>query len=226
MTAPSDPQLPIVAINPPTAQAAPGALMNVTGSNLGPASQAASNPLPRSLSNTYVAVEGVRAPLVTTSAGQIELQIPDDLPAGTASIVVSVAGETSNTFVASVQAAVPQILAIVHQSDGSPVSSSDPAIAGELLVIYMTGLGATTVDVGFGATAPAEPSAVTAITPQVTLGNTPLSVGLSDLSPGFIGLNQMVVSLPGTLPQGNSASLTITAGLPSAVISTSIALAN
>jgi uncharacterized protein (TIGR03437 family) len=230
MAAPSDPQISIAAFNPPQAQAAPGALVNVTGTNLGPAAQAAaptsSNPLPRSLANTYVAVEGVRAPLVTTSAGQIEIQIPDDLPAGSANIVVSVAGEMSNTFVTGVQAALPVILAIVHQSDGSVVSSADPAVAAEPLVVYMTGLGATAVDLTFGAAAPAEPPAFTAMMPQVTLGSAPVTVLTSELSPGFVGLYQATVIMPATLPQGGSATLSVTAGLTPVSASASIALAS
>jgi uncharacterized protein (TIGR03437 family) len=229
MAAPSDSQIVMTAISAPPGQAAPGALINVTGANLGPAAQAApttGNPLPRSLSNTYVAVEGVRVPLVTTSQGQIEFQMPGDLPAGTASIVVSVAGEMSNTFVTGVQAALPAILAVVHQSDGSAVGNADPAVAGEVLVVYMAGLGATATAVTFGAAAPSSPPAVTAITPKVTLGNTPVSVVLSELSPGFVGLYQMAVAMPFTLPQGGAASLKITAGLPSASASTSIALAS
>jgi uncharacterized protein (TIGR03437 family) len=228
LAAPVDSQISMMAISPPLAQVAPGALADLSGANLGPAAQAAaptaSTPLPRSLSNTYVAVEGVRAPLVTTAAGQIELQIPDDLPAGTANIVVSVAGEMSNTFVATVQAALPQILAIVHQSDGALVSTADPAVASETLVLYTTGLGATTVDVAFGAPAPSEPPAITTITPTVTLGGTPLTVVNSELSPGFIGLYQTTVDMPDTLPGGNSESLNITAGSSATSTSTPVPL--
>jgi uncharacterized protein (TIGR03437 family) len=204
-------------------------LVNVTGTNLGPAAQTAlppaSGPLPRSLGNTYVSVEGVRAPLVTTAAGQIELQMPEDLPAGSANIVVSVAGEMSNTFVTGVQAALPAILAIVHQSGGSVVSSADPAVAGELLVIYMAGMGAPNTALAFGAPAPASPPAATAITPTVTLGYTPANVLTSELSPGSVGLYQMTVAMPETLPAAGSVNLNITAGLPSAFASASIALA-
>jgi uncharacterized protein (TIGR03437 family) len=131
----------------------------------------------------------------------------------------------SNTFAATVQASLPQILAIVHQSDGSPVTSADPAVAGEMLVVYMTGLGATAVDQVFGAAAPSEPAAFTAIAPQITLAGTPLSVISSELSPGFVGLYQATIIMPGTLPQGSSAALNIAAGLPLATTSTTIALA-
>ena len=50
-------------IAPPAAVTAPGALMNLGGVNLGPTAQAApaaGSPLPRSLSGTYVSVEGIR----------------------------------------------------------------------------------------------------------------------------------------------------------------------
>jgi uncharacterized protein (TIGR03437 family) len=228
MAAPDHFQISVGAIATPQGQAAPGALVDVLGANLGPAAQAAGqasgNPLPRSLANTYVAVEGVRAPLTATSRGQIEIQLPGDLPAGSASIVVSVSGEMSNTFVTGVQATLPAILAIVHQSDGSVVGDADPAAAGETLVVYMAGLGAVNGSLSLGEAAPASPPAVTAVTPQATLGNTPVNVVSSELSPGFVGLYQVVVAMPGALPQGGSANLTITAGSPSA--STPIALAS
>ena len=223
MAAPSGFQISLGAIATPQGQAAPGALVNVLGANLGPAARASSDPLPRSLANTYVAVEGVRAPLTATSEGRIEIQIPGDLPAGSANIVVSVSGEMSNTFVAGVQAALPAILAIVHQSDGSVVGNADPAVAGETLVVYMTGLGAVNASLSFGEEAPANPPAATAISPQVTLGSMPVNVVYSELSPGFVGLYQVAVAMPATLPQGSSANLIVSAGSPSA--STPIALA-
>ena len=123
---------------------------------------------------------------------------------------------------ATVQAVLPAILATVHQSDGSVVSNSNPAVAGETLVVYMTGLGAVNASLALGAVAPASPPAATAVTPQVTLGNMPVNVVFSELSPGFVGLYQVAVAMPATLPQGGSASLTVSAGSPSA--STPIAL--
>jgi uncharacterized protein (TIGR03437 family) len=160
---------------------------------------------------------------VTTADGQIELQIPWDLPAGSANVVVSVGGEMSNTFAIYMQATMPTILSIVHQSDGNPVSNSEPAVAGEILVAYMAGLGDLNTGLSFGAAAPASPLATTAVIPQVTLGDAPAYVISSGLSPGFFGLYQVTVVLPATLPQGGLANLTITAG--SSATSMSLALA-
>ena len=204
-------------------QAAPGAMVNVAGVNLGPSAQSSGVPFARSLADTFVAVEGVRAPLVTTSAGQIELQIPGDLPPGTANVTVSVAGEMSNTFTVGVQPAVPVILAVVHGSDGSAVSASDPAVAGEFLAVYMGGLGAVNTDIAFGAAAPSIPLALTTVTPQAWLGSAPAFVTFSGLSPGSVGLYQVTVQLPSPLPQAGLANLTVGSG--SAASSMPIALA-
>src|SRR5580658_10219 len=87
----NDPNIASVTIATPNGPAAmsPGALISVTGTNLGPVESSTANPLPRVLGNTYVAVEGVRAPLLTTSSGQIEVQVPWDVPLSTASVVAS-----------------------------------------------------------------------------------------------------------------------------------------
>ncbi len=225
LAAPDDGQISMMAIAAPQMLAAPGALVDLQGMNLGPASQAAAGPLPRSLANTYVAVEGVRAPLAMTSNGQIVFQMPGDLPAGTANTVVSVAGEMSNTFFAGVQDTLPAILAVVHQSDGAAVSNLRPAVANETLVVYMAGLGAVNANLNFGTAAPANPPVTTMVTPQVTLGDTAMSVVFSRLSPGTVGLYQVTVEMPSTAPRGDAATLTVTAGMRSASIPISIASA-
>jgi uncharacterized protein (TIGR03437 family) len=120
-----------------------------------------------------------------------------------------VAGEMSNTFVANVTATLSTILAVVHQSDGAPVSAAEPAVAGETLVVYLAGLGAVNTDLSFGTAAPASPPVSTVVTPQVTLEGAPATVVLSGLTPGFVGLYQVTVAVPATLPQGGSANLTV-----------------
>jgi uncharacterized protein (TIGR03437 family) len=88
----------------------------------------------------------------------------------------------------------------------------------------MAGLGAVTTDLSFGAAAPASPAISTVITPLATLAGNPLTVGFSGLAPGFIGLYQVTVALPATLPPGGAANLTMIA-TGAAAASTPIALA-
>jgi len=210
-----DPAISAVVVTGQTAPPAsgavvsPGALVNISGTNLGPAAQAADDPLPRNLANTFVSVEGVRAPLLMTSAGQIQLQIPWDLAAGAVNITVSVNGEMSNTFVATLAAAVPTILAVTHASTGAPVNSSAPAIPGEILAVYMGGLGAIDADLAMGSAVPAGFPVSTTASPQFLLEQTALNVLFSGLAPDYVGLYQVNVQLPLVLPQTALANLTV-----------------
>ena len=179
----------------------PGALATVTGTNLASAAQAAGMPLPRVLGNAFVSVEGVRAPLLSTAAGSMEFDVPGDIPVGDASIVVSSNGDLSGTVDMAVEAATPAIWAAVH-GDGSAVSAADPAVAGEAISLYATGLGAVNADLPLGAAGPADPVIATAGLPQILLGGVPLTVTFSGLAPGYVGLYQVNASVPSASPQG------------------------
>jgi uncharacterized protein (TIGR03437 family) len=182
----------------------PGGLATVTGTNLASAAQAAGTPLPRVLANTLVSVEGVRAPLFASTAGSIEFQVPGDIPMGDASIVVSSNGVMSATVDMAVQASTPAISAVVH-ADGSAVTVANPAVAGETISLYATGLGAVTANLPLGAVAPAYPTATTAALPQILLGGTPLALAFSGLAPGYVGLYQVNASVPPASPAGGFA---------------------
>ena len=203
---------------PGSAQVAPGALVTLSGSGLGATAQAASNPLPRSLGATYVAVDGVRVPIVSTSDGQIEIQMPWDLPLGAVDIVASVAGDASNTYAAQLGAAVPSFLAVVHASSGQLVSSAAPATAGETLTMYMTGLGAVATDIALGAGADPANLIATSELPQVVLGGADVDVLFAGLAPGYPGLYQLNITLPPALPPPGASSLTVTCqGQPTSI---------
>jgi len=90
--------------------------------------------------------------------------VPGDIPVGTASVVVSASGDTSDTADMTVLASTPSVLAAVHQ-DGSPVSATDPAIAGETLSVYATGLGAVNGTLPIGYAGPADASSTTVAAP-------------------------------------------------------------
>jgi len=187
----------------------PGGLATVTGTNLASSAQAAGTPLPRVLGNTFVSVEGVRAPLFASAAGSIEFQVPGDTPVGDASIVVSSNGDMSATVDMAVQASTPAISAVVH-ANGSAVTVANPAVAGETISLYATGLGAITANLPLGAAGPAYPTATTTALPQVLLGGTPLALAFSGLAPGYVGLYQVNASVPSApQPGGFTGPLTL-----------------
>jgi uncharacterized protein (TIGR03437 family) len=189
---------------------APGSLNYVTGTNLGPSATESTIPLPRNLSNTFVAVEGVRAPLVSTSAGQIEIQSPWDIPVGDAAVVVSVSGVMSNSLVSQMQTTAPAILGVTH-ADGSAVDAASPMNPGETVVVYMIGLGLVNATVADGEASPANPVASTISVPQISLANTPLTISFSGLTPGLIGIYQVNVAAPAAFSQSGSAAIQVTA---------------
>jgi uncharacterized protein (TIGR03437 family) len=167
--------------------------------------------LPRVVGNTFVAIDGVRAPLLTTASGSILFQVPGDIPGGTAgpgNVVVSANGYTSNTASMSVLVSTPSILAVVHQ-DGSAVTAASPVIAGEVLSIYATGLGAVNGSVPIGYAGPDDGSATTMTLPQLLVGNVPLTTLYSGLAPGFVGLYQVNALVPTNLGT-TSATLSLT----------------
>jgi uncharacterized protein (TIGR03437 family) len=198
-TGPSSPSNPISisALGTTTAAISPGGLSTITGSGLGATAEASGIPLPRLLGSTFVAINGVRAPLLSTADGVIQFEAPGDLPLGTADVVVAVDGIITDPTTVTVASATPSILAVVH-ADGSPVSPAAPPMAGETLSIYATGLGAVTGTPDMGEAAPTTQLATTIATPQVTIASQPANVTFSGLVPNYTGLYQLNVVVPAT----------------------------
>ncbi len=188
----------------------PGGISFVQGTGLAATGQADAAPLPRVLGNSYVAVEGVRAPLFTTAAGILEFQVPGDIPVGDASVVVSNNGNMSAAVDMDMQASTPAILAVVN-ADGSTLTAAGTAVAGETIVLYAAGLGAVNGNLAIGAAEPATPALTTVTVPQVSLGGVPLTVTFSGLAPGFVGLYQVNAVVPSASGQASfTGPLTLT----------------
>jgi uncharacterized protein (TIGR03437 family) len=217
----NNPQIQTVSLYPPgftVLQLSPGALAVATGTNLGPAGQSSSQPLPRIVGSTFIAVDGVRAPLLAISAGSIGFQIPEDeAPGVIANVVVSVGGAMSNSEAVDIWTTSPTILTVAR-ANGSAAAAGNAPAAGEVVTIYAIGLGAVTPDVPIGGTPPPNSVAATLVTPQLTLGSAPMNVLFSGLAPGFVGLYQINAQMPASLPQGATAQLTLTAGGPTALL--------
>ena len=97
-------------------------------------------------------------------------------------------------------------------AEGSPVSSDNPAAAGEVLVAYATGLGPVTVNVPTGQAAPASPLAITMELPTITIGGVPAEVVFSGMAPGFVGLYQVNVQVPTSVAGGSRIVLVLKIG--------------
>ena len=120
-------------------------------------------------------------------------------------------GDMSATVDMAVLASTPNILEVVNP-DGSALSAARPAVAGESLSLYATGLGAVGANLAIGVAEPAAPAVTTAAMPQVSFGGVPLNIAFSGLAAGFVGLyqvNAVVPSVPGQAGFTGPLALTI-----------------
>jgi uncharacterized protein (TIGR03437 family) len=204
---------------------APGELFTIFGSNLAKASASlggwSGQTLPVSLNGSAVHVGGRDAPLLYVSPGQINAQIPIDLAPGIYSVTAGNANGVSTALTVNVAATAPAIFfypvaAVLKNADYSLVSSSNPAKAGDALVVYATGLGTTNPPVPPGQLVPDGVLANTA-TVTASIGGKPATVIYSIATSHSIGLYQVAVTVPagvtGTVPltlqQGGVASNTV-----------------
>ncbi len=203
----------------PVAQGDITALFGDQLSNSGP--QTGSQlPLVTKLGGVRVLVNGNPTPLFFTSTGQVDFQIPYETPPGEALVQVERDGLAGNTVSVQVTSIAPRLLllgygeyGLVVNQDGTfavPTSlgiGGHPAHAGDTLVIYAIGFGATDPAVPTGVPAPSvEPLARLTTPIAVLFGSrlfnaavqvTPSFVGLT---PNFVGLYQINVTVPPNLP--------------------------
>ncbi len=171
------------------------------------AASASSLPLPQSLAGASLTLSGRAVPLTSISPYQITYQVPPDATLGADMLQPTFAdGTTAAAATADVVAVLPSVitlpssgLAVFHGNTGTVVDSTHPATAGEVLVMYASGMGPTNPVVAAGTGAPANPPALTANQPQVTIGNMAAQVQFSGLAPGLVGVYQINFVLPSGL---------------------------
>jgi uncharacterized protein (TIGR03437 family) len=197
----------------------PGGLATIFGNNLSTVAGvvlANTNPLPTNLAGVEVLVSGFSAPIysVAYSAGQdqISIQVPYEAPTGpgAAEIEVFDEGMLVADFFADSFTEDPGIFtyngnfAIAEASDYSLIGPNNPAIPGEALVLYATGLGPLTLNLIDGYSSPTNPPFAETLDPfQVIVDGENCKVFFSGLAPGFVGLYQVNFYVPTDAAAGN-----------------------
>lgn len=186
---------------------APGALVTIYGTGLSVSTAVANiSPLPTTLGGAAVNVGGLAAPILYASSTQINIQIPFEVPAGSATLNVTAgaaaAGKTtlSLSTLAPGLFLLPQGAAAAVNQDGSVNSQTQPASVGSVISAYLTGLGATNPPVATGAAARSTPLSYVSATVTATIGNAAASVQFAGLAPGFTGLCQVNILVPQLAP--------------------------
>jgi uncharacterized protein (TIGR03437 family) len=173
--------------------------------------------LPTTLGGTTLLINSTAVPLFSVSATQIVFQAPWQLVSQTsASIVVTSSGGTSSTFMASVAATAPGVFTSgslqIQNVSGQAISSSNPAKPGDVIVTYCVGLGPVSNQPATGAASSGNPLSQTQDTVTATLGGIAAPVQFAGLAPGYVGLYQVNIQIPGNAPLGNSIALVVTSG--------------
>ena len=197
----------------------PGGLATIFGENLTTVSGvvlANTNPLPTELAGVQVFVSDIPAPIFAIAyvngQDQISIQVPYEAPTGPNAAEIEVVDNGSEVadFFTDSFTEDPGIFvyqgnyAIAQASDGSLIGPSNPAIAGEPLVLYVTGLGPLSLDLADGYGAPTTPPFAQTLDPfQVIVDNETCSVFFSGLAPGFVGLYQINFYVPQDAALGN-----------------------
>jgi uncharacterized protein (TIGR03437 family) len=188
----------------------PGSLASIAGSNLATSTVTNSvTPLPTTLGGATVTVNGRTAPLLYASPAQINFQVPWETATGSASVIVTVAGVSSSAGTVPVTAAAPGIFfyssgaAIAQNHDFTLNSPTNPAHAGSYIIAYLTGSGPVTPAVADGAPTGSTGLVQPTLTPTVTIGGQTATVLGSALTPGFVSLLQVNVTVPSGLAAGS-----------------------
>jgi uncharacterized protein (TIGR03437 family) len=193
----------ISAISDPTQiTAAPLALMSIYGTNFTKVGTnldglGAYTSLPYTLNGTSATVAGQPAPLMLVSPGQINLQVPANIASGLQPVVVTSVNGPSAAFSMPVDPIAPELYnAVVRQSDWSLIGPSNPANAGDILLVYATGFGQTTPPLNSGVVAPSQPLSSTQPAAVLVDGTNATTVYYSLAAPGLAGVYIVAFQMP------------------------------
>lgn len=168
----------------PASSVAPGSIVAVEMLRRGPV------PLNPDLSKIVVTIGQAQAPVLAASLGTVLARVPEDTPPGPADVVLRMDGEPSLPAQIRIVPVAPGIFPALAQNarPGQLLSLNrltGPALAGEYIVLWGTGLGA------------AQQDEVT-----VEVGGTPVKPDYAGPAPGFPGLDQINVRVPAGAPDG------------------------
>jgi uncharacterized protein (TIGR03437 family) len=173
--------------------------------------QAQMVPLPQSLSDVQVTANGTVLDLYYASASQINAVLPDGISGlvklavqnGSGSTTVNLMVEPAHPAVFTLDATGTGAAAAVNLRTGTAVGAANPLLAGDVLVLFLTGLGATMPSGGYQ---------VAVQTPTVTIDGQPCSLIYAGIAPSYPGIDQINCTVPAGLTANASAQLLVSSG--------------
>ena len=199
---------------PFTAGVSPGDLITVYGSNLSAGTTFASVvPFPTTLGNVQVKINGLPAPIYYVTPGQISVIVPYAATTPVATIQVTNGDTASNTVTSLINLSTPGVFTIPSggigyaaalHADYSAVTPKNPAVIGETISVYLTGLGAVNPGVPDGAAGPADTLSKTTSTITADISGLAATVTYAGLAPQLAGLYQLNLTIPTGVTAGDN----------------------
>jgi len=203
---------------------APGELVTVYGSGLGPSVLngpvlTSSGTLSRTIANTQVLFNGVAAPLVYTRSDQVAAIVPNAVKGESSlSVQVQYQGQGTTPVPLNVSATMPGLFTLDESGRGQGAilnqnatinMVNNPAARGSIVVLYGTGQGASDPDWAEDvlATSPL-PQPVNPVT--VTIGGQKADILYAGAAPGMAGLMQINARVPAQIQPGNAVPVVVT----------------
>jgi uncharacterized protein (TIGR03437 family) len=211
-------------------EASPGSYLEIYGSNLGPEEGRAWSgadfrgiTAPTSLEGVQVTINGTPGFVSYVSAGQVNVQLPANIPTGgPVQIVVSNRGVTSSPVQFTIRPLMPGLLAPAAFKVGDvqyvaalrpdlsligngriPGVTTSPAVPGEVIIIYGTGFGPVTPsNIAYAGQVADGQTRINAKV-EFLIGGELATLEYAGLTPGQVGLYQFNVRVPATAQSGD-----------------------
>ncbi len=175
---------------------APGSMYQFTGHNLSPA---------------QIRIGGVDAPILASTPEQVWFQVPWEVPLQEAVEVEYVSGSSpleSPPGTLAVQSVAPArftsdyAMLAAHQDFSGLITEASPALAGEVIAVYLTGLGPVSPPVATGEPSPEAPLALVTGPLRCQFwdgGPNDSRIYFAGLAPGMVGVYQVSLEVPAGL---------------------------
>ncbi len=182
----------------------------------GPPLVSSNAPYPTTLGGATVFINDQPVPLYYVSANQINFLIPYEAAVGDATLRVDRDGQRGNTVSIKIAKSSPKLLLAANTAgqvvSGAIAGAVQPVHAGDVLVLYGFGFGATTPAVPSNSATPASPLSQVPGTNTVFFGAGGLFSKPVSTPPQFIGLSptfisafyQINVQVPANAPKGTA----------------------
>lgn len=197
---------------------APGEIISIYGTNLGPATGVgpviANNAVGTEVAGIQVTFDNIAAPLLYVSATQINAVVPFELNGRFQThMTVSNNGSLSTALDLTVAPAVPGLFTVsqtgtgpgaILNHDRSVNTASHPAAKGSVIVLYAAGGGETSPPGVTGNITPTDGSGLKDVSGvTVTVGGLDCTIVYAGSAPGFVeGALQINARLPADIPSG------------------------